>query len=128
MRWFSSLCALCLTVGSLVSGCDKTDELALATNRLCTSDKSCPGTLTCGTGKSTRGQCIQPCAKTGPGPESGCPAGTFCYVPPEAKEEGHCTAICSTDKDCQERHPTLVCKERTATEEWALQICILPGS
>ncbi len=126
MRWIISVGALFVSLW--FAGCDKTDELALATNRLCTSDKSCPGTLTCGTGKTNRGQCVQPCAKYGPGPESGCPAGTFCYVPTELKEEGHCTAICSTDQDCRDRHPSLACKERTQTEEWALQICVLPNT
>jgi hypothetical protein len=67
-----------------------------------------------------RAQCVLRCAQYGFGPDSGCPAGTFCDVPPDAKEEGHCTLICSSDKDCQARHPSLKCKERTQTEEWAL--------
>ncbi len=62
MRWI-------LTIGfSLVSlleisGCAKLDESAVATNKLCTSDKSCPSTLTCGKGQSDRAQCVQPCAR-----------------------------------------------------------------
>ncbi len=107
-------------------GCAKNaDDSATAINKLCSSDKSCPGTLTCGKGQSDRAQCVEPCARYGPGPDSGCPEDTFCYVPPDAKEEGHCTLICATDKDCQDRHPSLKCKERTQTEEWALKICVL---
>lgn len=121
MRWILG----CLVVGLFAVGCDKTDETVAATNKLCVSNESCPSSLTCGKGQSDRAQCVQRCARYGPGPESGCPTGTFCYVPPEAAEGGHCTLICATDKDCQDRHPSLKCKERTQTEEWALQICVL---
>ena len=86
-------------------GCAKNaDDSATAINKLCSSDKSCPGTLTCGKGQSDRAQCVEPCARYGPGPDSGCPEDTFCYVPPDAKEEGHCTLICATDKDCCALH------------------------
>lgn len=107
-------------------GCaNKEDDSSTAINKLCSSDKSCPGTLTCGKGQSDRAQCVERCARSGPAAESGCPEDTFCYVPPDAVEEAHCTLICATDKDCQDRHPSLKCKGRTATEEWALRICVL---
>ena len=123
----SILATGCL-LGSLVFaiGCaNKQDDSAASINKLCSSDKSCPGTHTCGKGQSDRAQCVERCARYGPAEVSGCPDDTFCYVPPEAPEEGHCTLICATDKDCQDRHPSLKCKERTQTEEWALKICVL---
>lgn len=125
MRLFQAiggLLACCL----FVAGCaNKADDSVSAINKLCSSDKFCPGTLTCGKGQSDRAQCVERCARYGPGPDSGCPEDTFCYVPPDAKEEAHCTLICATDQDCQDRHPSLKCKERTQTEEWALKVCVL---
>ena len=123
----SMLTTGCLLIALLgLIGCaNKDDDSAAAINKLCSSDKSCPGTLTCGKGQSDRAQCVERCARYGPGPDSGCPEDTFCYVPTDAPEEGHCTLICATDKDCQDRHPSLKCKERTQTEEWALKVCVL---
>lgn len=106
--------------------CTPADESAAATNKLCTSDQACPSELACGKGQSDRAQCVKRCYEVGPGPDSGCPTGTFCYIPPDAPKEGHCTLICATAKECQDRHPSLTCKEQAQTEEWALQICILP--
>ncbi len=123
MRWILTF-SFSLASLVLVGGCARTDEAA-AINTLCTSDKSCPGTLLCGKGQSDRAQCVQRCYKIGPGTESGCPEGTFCYIPPDAIEEGHCTLICATDEECQDRHSSLKCKDRTQTEDWALQICVL---
>jgi len=70
-------------VGLLASsaGCAyKQDDSATAVLKLCSNDKSCPGTLTCGKGLSDRAQCVERCARYGPGPESGCPEDIFCYV------------------------------------------------
>lgn len=124
-RSIPAMCCLLVTLAFPIGCTNKDDDSAAATNKLCSSDKSCPGTLTCGTGQSDRAQCVERCARPGPASESGCPEDTFCYVPPDAKEEGHCTLICSTDKDCQDRHPSLKCKGRTQTEQWALRICVL---
>ena len=123
----SVLATCCLLAALAFSiGCThKDDDSSAAINKLCSSDKSCPGTLVCGRGQSDRAQCVERCARYGPASESGCPDGTFCYVPSDAQEEGHCTLICATDKDCQDRHPSLKCKERTQTEEWALKVCVL---
>jgi len=125
MRSIFRASCLLMTLLGLVGCANKDDDSAAAINKLCSSDKSCPGTLTCGKGVTDRAQCVERCARYGPAAESGCPEDTFCYVPPDAVEEAHCTLICATDKDCQDRHPSLKCKERTQTEEWALKICVL---
>ena len=86
MRTILTTGCLLMTLLGLAGCANKEDDSAAAINKLCSSDKSCPGTLTCGKGASDRAQCVERCAKYGPGLDSGCPEDTFCYVPTDAPE------------------------------------------
>jgi len=96
-------------------------------NAPCEDSSSCDAEhgLTCGGDEGeSRYQCVvEGCASAGPGPEHGCFDDAFCYVYDD--DEGHyCTSTCASDGDCQAINPALVCRERSATEEFGLSICV----
>jgi hypothetical protein len=95
-------------------------------NAYCTDLAWCYGdpALTCGVDGESANQCVfEGCSSAGVGEEHGCPEDAFCYV--YDGDEGHyCTSICETDADCRERNAGLVCRERSATEELGLKICV----